>query len=124
MSLLISHFIRKWIRFLVILLFLGGIIVLFVYISTLISRIKRFLRNSFNNLILTFFLRLLSFIFFTASHQSILYDCNEIYLSILYFKSNFSFIRICVVYLLLVLIIRIKISQKFKGRIKSKIQEC
>ena len=124
MSLLISHFIRKWIRFLVILLFLGGIIVLFVYISTLISRIKRFLRNSFNNLILTFFLRLLSFIFFTVSHQSILYDCNEIYLSILYFKSNFSFIRICVVYLLLVLIIRIKISQKFKGRIKSKIQEC
>merc|ERR1712239_36869 len=96
------------------------LIIISILMSLLISH---FIRNSFNNLILTFFLRLLSFIFFTVSHQSILYDCNEIYLSILYFKSNFSFIRICVVYLLLVLIIRIKISQKFKGRIKSKIQE-
>ena len=120
--LLIRHLIRKWIRFLVILLFLGGIIVLFVYISTLISRIKRFLNNSYNNLLRGCVLRVLRFIYLTIFHYNILYDCNDIFLSIIYFKSNFCLIRICVIYLLLVLVMRIKISQKFKGRIKSKMQ--
>ena len=37
----------KWMSFLVILLFLGGIIVLFVYICTLISRIKIIVIDSY-----------------------------------------------------------------------------
>ena len=35
----------KWVSFLLILLFLGGIIVLFVYICTLITKIKVIVRN-------------------------------------------------------------------------------
>lgn len=69
-----------------------------------------------------FVLRIIRFIYLIISHQSILYDYNEIFLSSLYFKSNFSIIGTCVIYLLIVLIVRIKISQKFKGGIKSKIQ--
>ena len=35
----------KWVSFLLMLLFLGGIIVLFVYICTLITKIKVIVRN-------------------------------------------------------------------------------
>merc|ERR1719153_1163476 len=82
-----------------------------IIISMLISLfIRHLIRNSYSNLILACFSGAIRFIYLTVSQQNILYDCKEILLSILYLKSNFSFIRICAVYLLLVLIIRIKIS--------------
>jgi len=59
--LFISTLSRKWISFLIILLFLGGIMVLFVYICTLISRMKTSIQNLGNlvsiRILVTFILR-------------------------------------------------------------------
>jgi len=116
----ISILARKWMRFLVILIFLGGIIVLFVYICTLISTIKMFVDNNPYSLIIIFGVVALRAVFVNAQYWDLRFDVKSSLLSVLYIKSNFLLIRICVLYLLLVLIIRIKLSQKFKGGLKSK----
>lgn len=122
-SLLISSLTRKWIRYLIILLFLGGMIVLFVYICSLITRIKNFVKNSYNiSLITTIFLGRF-FSFFYCQYWDLGLPIKYLYISGIYIKSNFILIFLCIGYLLLVLLIRIKISQKFKGGLKSKIHD-
>ena len=123
MRIYISFITRKWIRFLVILLFLGGIIVLFVYVCTLISSLKIFLKNkyTFSFFIFIFFRFVIYFIY--AQYWDFSLDLKILSISIIYIKSNFIIIRLCIIYLLFVLIIRIKLSQKFKGGIKSKIND-
>ena len=114
---------RKWIRYLIVLLFLGGIIVLFVYVCTLISSLKNSVKTSYNWVIaragLTFLFRNL----FYFNNWEFNTEIKNILLSIIYRNSNFLLIILAVVYLLLVLVTRIKISQKFKGGLKSKINE-
>jgi len=105
------------------LLFLGGIIVLFVYICTLISSLKNYIKNSHNwvrgRFLLIFGLRNLRY-FYNWDYRV---ELKNISLSIIYRNSNFILIILAIVYLLLVLVTRIKISQKFKGGLKSKINE-
>ena len=122
-SLLISSLTRKWIRYLIILLFLGGIIVLFVYICSLITTIKNFLKNSYNFGLVATSILLGSFSFFYCQSWELNLYMKSMFISTLYIKSNFILIFLCVIYLLLVLLIRIKISQKFKGGLKSKIYD-
>ena len=55
-------------RFLVILIFLGGIIVLFVYICTLISTIKMFVDNNPYSLIIIFGVVALRAVFVNAQY--------------------------------------------------------
>ena len=114
---------RKWISYLIILLFLGGIIVLFVYICTLISRLKNYIKNSYNWVIASVFLVfvLRNFIYFSNWDFSL--ELKSVSLSIIYRNSNFTIIILSIIYLLIVLVTRIKISQKFKGGLKSKINE-
>jgi len=123
MGVFISLLARKWMSYLVILLFLGGIIILFIYICTLISNLKRFVKNSYDfiffPIIVSFILR--NIVYF--QYWDLNFEIKQSTISILYIKSNFLLISICVIYLLLVLIIRVKLSQKFKGRLKAKIYE-
>jgi len=109
-------------RYLIILLFLGGIIVLFIYICTLITNLKRFVKNQFSIIFLLIpSLLFRGLVFF--QYRDLRFDFKQIIVSVLYLKSNFLLITLCIRYLLLVLIIRIKISQKFKGGLKSKIYD-
>ena len=105
------------------MLFLGGIIVLFVYICTLISRLKNYIKNSYNWVIVSVFLVfvLRNFIYFSNWEYSL--EIKSVSLSIIYRNSNFIIIILSIIYLLIVLVTRIKISQKFKGGLKSKINE-
>lgn len=121
MGLLVSTFSRKWLRFLVILIFLGGIIVLFVYIRTLINRIKM-IDNLSYSLLLIASLLLISFSFvINSQYWEYCIQIKFCFVSILFIKSNFLLLRICIVYLLFVLVICVKLCQKFKGGIKAKI---
>ena len=112
---------RKWITYLIVLLFLGGIIVLFVYVCTLISRMKTSIKLSYRwpMLIVIFIIRNL----FYLNSWDFRIKIKSMLLSVIYRNINFILILLAVVYLLLVLITRIKISQKFKGGLKSKINE-
>ena len=109
--------------FLIILLFLGGIIVLFVYVCTLISRIKTSVQNLGNivsmSILITFMLRSL----FIINYWDSVPVMKNLYLSIMYRNSNFLLMILIIIYLLLVLVTSIKLCQKFKGGIKSKIYD-
>ena len=120
MGLFLSLLVRKWISYLIILIFLGGIIILFTYVCTLISNLKSFVKNYYDYILIRI---RLSFIFGSiiyAQYWDLRFEIKQSIISVLYVKSNFLLISICVIYLLLVLIISIKLSQKFKGRIKAK----
>ena len=68
---------------------------------------------------LVFVLR--NFIYFSNWDFSL--ELKSVSLSIIYRNSNFTIIILSIIYLLIVLVTRIKISQKFKGGLKSKINE-
>jgi len=120
-SLLVSTFSRKWLRFLVILIFLGGIIVLFVYIRTLINRIKIINKQNYSIFLLASLLLIFISLVINSQYWEYCVQMKFCFVSILFIKSNFLLLRICTVYLLFVLVVRVKLCQKFKGGIKAKI---
>ncbi len=102
---------------------MGGIIVLFVYVCTLISNFKNSIKNSPTWLVPLFLVVfMLSTILFLRIWDFKL-DIKNLFLSVIYINSNFLLILVIVTYLLWVLVISIKICQKFKGGLKSKIYE-
>jgi hypothetical protein len=108
---------------LIILLFLGGMMVLFVYICTLISRIKIFLKNLYLKSI--FILSggvLLSVILinYLQDYSLYFYTFN---LSPMYTKSRLRILLSVASYLIFVLLVRVKLCQKFKGGLKSKFYD-
>ena len=121
--LIISTLTSKWISYLIILLFLGGMIVLFVYICSLITGIKTFLKRSYNTPLFSTLVLVRIFSFFYCQYWDLRLRGKYIFISRIYLKSNFILMLLCIVYLLLVLLIRIKLSQKFKGGLKSKIYD-
>ena len=104
-------------------MFLGGIIVLFVYVCTLISSLKNSVKTSYNWAMFSAGLTFLFRSLFYFNNWEFNTEIKNILLSIIYRNSNFLLIILAVIYLLLVLVTRIKISQKFKGGLKSKINE-
>jgi len=111
----------KWISFLIILLFLGGIIVLFVYICTLISSIKIIVIRSYKHYFSFLIFILLIGVLFITQKIYFLPDIKNLLLSTIYQKSRLALLVICMVYLLSVLLVCVKIVQKYKGGLKSKI---
>merc|ERR1712045_960007 len=97
MAIYISTLRRKWISYLIVLLFLGGIMVLFVYICTLISNFKNSVKGSPYWLILGV-------------------------LTAIALRTLLSLLMlVIIIYLIFVLLISIKMCQKSKGGLKSKI---
>ena len=121
--LLIAELARKWMSYLIVLLFLGGIIILFIYISALISNLKIFLKNYFGHLFFSLIIFIIISRIFYFQYWDINFEIKYSSISIIYIKSNFVLISICIIYLLMVLIICVKLSQKFKGRLKAKIND-
>ena len=121
MAIYISTLSRKWISYLIVLLFLGGIIVLFVYVCTLISNFKNSIKGSPNWFILSIFFSITfrSYLFFII--WDFKFDLKNLLLSTIYLNSRFLLMIIIIIYLIFVLVISIKICQKSKGGLKSKI---
>jgi len=117
--LLLSTISSKWISFILMLLFLGGIIVLFVYICTLITKMKVLLNNSIKIFLFLSFLRLV--IFFKKVEFSIIF--SKVFFSLMYQKSMCILLSYSIIYLLLILYICVKIVQKHKGGLKSKFND-
>lgn len=123
LRLLISALISKWVRFLVILLFLGGIMVLFVYICRLISRMKIFIKNLYIKkmlILLGVFLPRLILINYFQDYSLCFSTFN---LSSIYIKSRLRILLSVARYLIFILIVRVKLCQKFKGGLKSKFYD-
>ena len=113
----------KWVSFLLMLLFLGGIIVLFVYICTLITKIKVIVRNKRK---IYFVLLLLSIQgalirFFKKTEFGSLFSGVEF--SLMYQKSLSILIVYRIMYLLAILYVSVKLIQKHKGGLKSKFND-
>lgn len=116
----ISFISSKWISYLVILLFLGGIIVLFVYICTLISKIKVLIKTSYKKYFYGGFILILFFFLNFFKKSDFVGAFNQLRISFIYQKSRIVLLVFATVYLLVMLIISIKIIQKHKGGLKSK----
>jgi len=102
---------NSWIRYAVILLFTGGIIVLFSYILSLIisSKIRFF---SFTKFVLFFWLTTLLF-------SSIELLNNRLFITNLFFKSRNFILLVLALYLLLVLLRIVNLARSNRGSIKS-----
>lgn len=113
----------KWLSFLIVLLFLGGIMVLFVYICTLISRMKIAITDSYKKFIIFILLRTVPSMVFYNKKVGEVGELKEVILSCIFQKSLCSLLARCTLYLLLVLLICVKLVQKHKGGLKSKIYD-
>lgn len=102
---------NSWIRYAVILLFTGGIIVLFSYILSLIisSKIRFF---SFTKFVLFFWLTTLLF-------SSIELLNNRLFITNLFFNSRNFILLVLALYLLLVLLRIVNLARSNRGPIKS-----
>ena len=102
---------NSWIRYAVILLFTGGVIVLFSYILSLIisSKIRFF---SFTKFVLFFWLTTLLF-------SSIELLNNRLFITNLFFKSRNFILLVLALYLLLVLLRIVNLARSNRGPIKS-----
>lgn len=102
---------NSWIRYAVILLFTGGIIVLFSYILSLImsSKIRFF---SSTKIILIFWLVLIIY-------NNLEINYNSLFITNLFFKSRNFLLIILALYLLLVLLRIVNMARSNSGPIKS-----
>ena len=94
--------------------------VLFVYICTLITKIKVLLNNSVKIYVSFFFFTATTglVVFFKKVEFSIVF--SKILFSLIYQKSICMLLSYSIVYLLLILYVCVKIVQKHKGGLKSK----
>lgn len=106
----------KWISYLLILLFLGGIIILFIYICSITNKSKILLKKVNFKFYLLSLLILLFFVYPVNSYTTgiIRSIFNRISNNILFFL---------IFYLLIILIVSVKISKKNFGSLKAKIYE-
>lgn len=117
---ILSIIASKWVSFLIILLFLGGMIVLFVYICTLITKIKVLIRNNRKVYVLSSLLLLYFSLmgYFKKVEFTLIF--SGIDFSSIYQKSLLMLLVYRIIYLLVMLFISVKMVQKHKGGLKSK----
>ena len=123
------HFIRKTLIPILIFISISILIVyifnlisaVIVYICTLISNFKNSIKSSPYWLILRMLLAIIfrSLLFFVV--WDFKFDRKSLLLSTIYSSSRFLLIITIIIYLIFVLLISIKICQKSKGGLKSKI---
>jgi len=112
----------RWFSFILFLIFLGGLIVLFIYISRLASNEKFYIK--INNLILIAMLIAPIIIFYLTNqlnrtyHHSEIVTIKNIFIE-LYSKSIFMPTCLTIVFLLLTLIVVVKIRSKYEGPIRN-----
>jgi NADH-ubiquinone oxidoreductase chain 6 len=101
----------KWISYAIILIFLGGIIVIFIYVTTLAGNEKFFLnRPSLLNLII-----FLSFITIVSSLTIHSQFKKEAFIRHIYYSSSLIILWFLIIFLFSTLIVIVKMSESFKG---------
>jgi len=113
----------RWFSFILFLIFVGGLIVLFVYIVSLASNEK--FNLSFNRLIIISSLMLIILFFSGLNRQDLLFE-TKFESSILLVNKIYSInaaplILITIIYLLYTLIVVVKIIETFEGPLRSLI---
>nr|YP_009922382.1 NADH dehydrogenase subunit 6 [Spilosoma lubricipeda]QNA48239.1 NADH dehydrogenase subunit 6 [Spilosoma lubricipeda]UOD77189.1 NADH dehydrogenase subunit 6 [Spilosoma lubricipeda]UYX62247.1 NADH dehydrogenase subunit 6 [Spilosoma lubricipeda] len=141
MTCLISGLLTKtyWFSYILFLIFLGGLLVLFIYVSSIAS--NELFKTSFNlkMIFIMFFLTMIFFQFFYLNNlfwlnfsfnsdmnNLFLFDLfinneNKINLSKLYNKQTFMIMLMLIIYLFITLIAVVKITNIFYGPLRSKI---
>jgi len=118
---LISFYTTRWFSFILFLIFLGGVIVLFIYIASLASN-EKFIAEYKNWIALFIATSLFIVLFvFTQNNQtttSHFYHESEGLINI-YIKSTSAITRITILYLLLILVVVVKITSKFEGPLRN-----
>jgi len=113
----------SWFSYILFLIFLGGLMVLFVYITSLAS--NELIVIDFNTYlwgILTNMLFIL-FLYFNLNEQTKLNEAASFFktFNFIYSWNSVRLTTLTIIYLLLTLIIVVKISNKFEGPIKNLI---
>ena len=116
----------SWFSFILFLVFLGGLIVLFIYITRLAS--NEIIKLNLNNMLITLFttMALVIIIIKYLNHQIDLkidlLNQTKTFFNIYSFES-LTITGLAIIYLLLTLIVVVKISNKFNATIKNLIFE-
>jgi hypothetical protein len=99
----------KWISYAIVLIFLGGIIIIFIYVTTLAGRDKFFIQpNIYSYLILARILFIPWFVEFSRSRK------KEVYIVHIY-QSSSPALWIAIIFLLTTLFVVVKLAESFKG---------
>jgi len=114
----------RWFSYILFLIFLGGLIVLFVYITRLASNELIFIRIYSYAQAFILNLTIISIAILYLNQQPLIYLSNTIIIktfNFIYSWNSIGLIILTIIYLLLTLIIVVKISNKFEGPIKNLI---
>ena len=113
LGLILRKLLSSWIMYAVVLLFTGGIMILFIYILTLVISVKVvFINVNLESGVLTSSF-ILMFFFIPREINA---DLN---LSSLFIISRLNYVLFLAIYLLLVLLVVVKLSSAYKGALKS-----
>jgi len=106
----------SWFFYLIILVFLGGVIILIIYIRTLAANEKFSLLNIRSRKVIFFlFLRLLLTVFIKHKNIFNFVRLNNTAVGILYESSNFTLLLFLIIYLLLTLVCVVKLVKFESG---------
>ena len=106
----------SWFFYLIILVFLGGVIILIIYISTLAANEKfRILEINWVNISIVFFLRILIITIRKYKNVINFISINNTAVGILYESSNFTLLLFLILYLLLTLVCVVKLVKFESG---------
>ena len=108
-------FCHKWIRVALALIFIGGIIVIFIYAASISRNEKLKLHNALEKCLLIIFLFLASLVRQVCFPNSIL---KENYPDFIFLEHSVATLVFLVFYLLIVLLVVVKIVESFKGALK------
>ena len=113
---LVMNLVSSWVAYAIILIFLGGIMVVFLYVRTW-RRNQKFLLPPFPLPLILFFL---CAIFYLNPTTPPLRPYSAAYISTIYISTSGGIILFLVVYLLLTLFLVVKTSESFKGALIKK----
>ena len=105
---------NSWFFYLLVLVFLGGVIILIIYISTLSANEKFFLDNEGLPIMFVLFLSL-SLIFYFEFNNRISISIKNCFISNVYEQSNSRLTIILILYLLLTILCVVKLVKFEKG---------
>jgi len=101
----------KWIFYAIILIFLGGIIVVFIYVTTLAGNEKFHMNFAPSSLV--FLILGAIFIYFYSLRPT--QFKKEIFISHIYFSSTTPLLWYLVIFLFTTLVVVVKLAENFKG---------
>nr|BAD19001.1 NADH dehydrogenase subunits 6 [Neocalanus cristatus] len=105
----------SWFFYLLVLVFLGGVMILIIYMSTLAANEKFFTRMSYSKLMLYFLVSIIPLCSATSKFSSMKLSVGIMAAGTLYECSNMSILMFLMVYLLLTMICVVKLVKFESG---------